>query len=138
MLVGMYICVHTIQCSYILDVETNIPWAPAIELSLPLTLKAKPNKIVSVESNPWCAAMLFVLQCSTYVLQFSTYVLQSSTYALQSSTYVLQSCPYVLQSSTYVLQSSCIVHCTLFVCIYTCCFFVCTHILGYFVVATGY
>ena len=38
---------HTrLQCSYVLDIETNIPWTPSIELRLPVSIKAKENSVV--------------------------------------------------------------------------------------------
>lgn len=39
------------QCSYVLDIETNIPWTPSIELRLPVSIKAKDNTVVREEGQ---------------------------------------------------------------------------------------
>ena len=40
-----------VQCSYVLDIETNIPWTPSIELRLPVSIKAKDNTVVREEGK---------------------------------------------------------------------------------------
>ena len=42
---------HPMQCSYVLDTETNIPWTPSIELRLPVSIKAKDNTVVREEGQ---------------------------------------------------------------------------------------
>lgn len=39
-----------IQCSYVIDVDVHLPWAPDIEVRQPLLIKPSPNLIVSQQS----------------------------------------------------------------------------------------
>lgn len=36
-----------IQCSYVVDIDVHVPWAPDIEVRLPLTVKPPVDEVVS-------------------------------------------------------------------------------------------
>jgi hypothetical protein len=49
------------QCSYVVDIDVHVPWAPDIEVRLPLIVKPSIDEVVSLLYN-FCQELLCLLQ----------------------------------------------------------------------------
>ena len=51
-----------LQCSYVVDIDVHVPWAPDIEVRLPLTVKPPADEVVSqIHTSTTMSVMLSLL-----------------------------------------------------------------------------
>lgn len=52
------------QCSYVIDIDVHVPWAPDIEVRLPLVVKPSVDEVVSEVISLLLIAVLINYFCS--------------------------------------------------------------------------